>query len=260
MYEKHFVVKEKTMNTKISAYILEKLCQTFDLPRYDAIRDNFSTETDLDTLPWTPVRRQKFVQELSEEFDFAVDITGTVHAVTDRTDQRYMSRFFGEVWRPRTEEYTYSGWSLVDKINAANPRRVLDYGCGYNQFKGRIPNLIGIDPYNNCADYMVDIVEFSRVESENFDHIIAFGSLNFNSRADIEERFQCLVSLLMPGGRMYFRVNPGIAHANGPWVDIFPWSFEIAYELANNAGLEMPVFKRDFNDRLYFEYVKPVLT
>ena len=49
---------------------------------------------------------------------------------------------------------------MDNEINKLNPRKVLDVGCGYNQFKGRINNLIGIDPYNNCADYQVDIFEF----------------------------------------------------------------------------------------------------
>jgi SAM-dependent methyltransferase len=144
---------------------------------------------------------------------------------------------------------------LADEINKCDPKAVLDFGCGYNPFKGRIPNLVGIDPYNNCADYMVDILEF-KVEPETFDHIIVFGSLNFNDRVDIEVRFEKLVSLLMPGGKMYFRANPGISWPNGPYVDIFPWSFEIAYELSQTHDLKLETFKKDANDRLYFVYVK----
>ena len=106
-----------------------------------------------------------------------------------------------------------------------------------------------------CADFEVDILEY-KVKPESFDHIIAFGSLNFNSQADIEERFQCLYNLLMPGGHMYFRVNPGITHANGPWVDIFPWSFEIVNEFADQFNLKLLEFKKDANNRLYFVYEK----
>jgi carboxypeptidase Taq len=90
-------------------------------------------------------------------------------------------RFFSEIWKPRTGDYDYTGWQLADEINALNPESVLDVGCGYHPFKGRIPNLIGIDPYNNCADFMVDILDY-KVKPASHDHIIALGSINFNSQ------------------------------------------------------------------------------
>jgi hypothetical protein len=145
----------------------------------------------------------------------------------------------------------YTGWNLVDEINARDPQNVLDVGCGFHPFKDRIKNIVGIDPYNNCADYMVDILEY-RVRPASHDHIIALGSINFNSRQDIEDRFAHCVNLLMPGGRMYFRVNPGIAHQNGPWVDIFPWTFEIVNDLCEKYNLTLDTFKRDFNQRIFF--------
>jgi SAM-dependent methyltransferase len=244
------------MNTKIYAHLVEKIEEAFSLPRYSHLHGKISADTVLDSLPWTPSRQHKLQQQLSETFDLDVNLAqGTVRSLVDHIDQRYLTRFFGEIWKPRTEDYTYSGWNLVDQINAQNPQKVLDYGCGYNQYSGRIKNLVGIDPYNNCADYMVDILEFG-VEPQSFDHIIVFGSLNFNSREDIELRFNRLVELLMPRGRMYFRVNPGIPHANGPWVDIFPWNFEIAYEFSQKNNLDLTTFKKDRNDRFYFEYIK----
>ncbi len=102
---------------------------------------------------------------------------------------------------------------------------------------------------------MVDILEFN-AEPESYDNIIVFGSLNFNSRDEIEERFAKLVSVLMPGGKMYFRANPGILWPKGPYVDIFPWTFEVANNLAKTYNLTLETFKKDNNDRLYFVYLK----
>ena len=85
----------------------------------------------------------------------------------------------------------------------SNPKNVLDFGCGYNQFKPRIKNLTGIDPFNENADYMVDILDFN--VDEKYDHMIVFGSLNFGDEADIRTRFKKLYSLLDVGGRI--RVN-----------------------------------------------------
>ena len=207
-------------------------------------------------MPWTPARHRKFTESVCEELQFeSIDLTGTVEEVVNKLDIRYMDRFFGKIWKPTTEIYHYSGGGIVAEINKYKPKSVLDFGCGYNHFKGRIKNLIGIDPYNNYADYMVDILDF-KVEPESFDHIIVFGSLNFNSKEDIESRFKRLVELLMPNGRMYLRANPGILWPDGPYVDIFPWSFEIAHEFAKTYNLSLETFKKDNNDRLYFEYKK----
>jgi hypothetical protein len=144
---------------------------------------------------------------------------------------------------------------LAEEITRHNPQNVLDVGCGYNQFRGRIPNLTGIDPYNDCADYMVDILDY-HVRAGTHDHIICLGSINFNSRQDIEARFARCVDLLASGGRMYFRANPGIQWKNGPWVEIFAWNFQIVKELEEKYSLKLETFKQD-NNRLYFVYSKP---
>ena len=49
--------------------------------------------------------------------------------------------------------YKWSGYRLVDEINSQKPRSVLDVGCGFNRFKGKINNLMGIDPYNDLCRY-----------------------------------------------------------------------------------------------------------
>lgn len=242
------------MNSKIFSHITKKLSEVWHLPQHADIRDAISADTDLASLPWTPARRTKFVESLESTFGVAIELTGTVRDLVERTDRRYLSWFFGEVWKPRTENYYWTGWRIADEINKLNPQNVLDVGCGYNPFKGRIPNLIGIDPYNNCADYMVDIMDY-RVDPSTHDHVIALGSINFNSQEDIEERFARCVELLAPGGRLWMRANPGHDHRAGPWVRIFPWSFEIAYELAKKYGLKLESLKQD-QDRLFLLFIK----
>ncbi len=244
------------MNTRIFKLIDENLQKSFHLDKYSEIRDNISKKTKVLDLPWTPARLRKFEESICDELHFEeVDMSGTIEEATKRLDDRYMGRFFGEIWQPETDKYQYSGWGLVDLINKKNPKAVLDFGCGYSPFKGRIHNLVGIDPFNNSADYMVDVMDFN-VEPESFDHIIVFGSLNFGDRTDIWDRFAKLNELLMPGGAMYFRANPGYLWPKGPYVDIFPWTFEAAYELATAHGLKLEKFKKDNGDRLYFEIHK----
>ena len=243
------------MNTKIFALLTENLQQAFNLERHRSVRETLDAQTRIDALPWTPARYRKFRDAMTSELALDSDYVGTVAEVTADLSERYTHRFFSEIWKPRTNEYEHTGWALVDEINALEPRSVLDVGCGYHPFKGRINNIIGIDPYNDQADYEVDILEY-RVPAASHDVIIALGSINFNSRDEIEQRFAHCVDLLAPGGRFYLRANPGITHKNGPYVDIFPWSFEIVREFADQYGLHLDVFKRDANGRLYFVYTK----
>jgi len=243
------------MNTKIFALIVKNLHSAFNLPKYQEIRSSIDKDTQVDQLPWTPARYRKFRDAVSAELQLDSDYTGTVQAIVQDLSERYTHRFFAEMWKPRTNDYSHTGWQLVDEINRLNPESVLDVGCGYHPFKGRIQNLVGIDPYNDQADYEVDILEY-RVKPESHDVIIALGSINFNSRDEIEQRFAHCVNLLKSGGRFYLRANPGIPHKNGSYVDIFPWTFEVVKELEQKYNLHLDTFKRDANDRLYFVYTK----
>lgn len=243
------------MNTKIYALLVEKLQDTFSLPKYQNIRDTITAATVVDKLPWTPARYRKFKDTIEAELSLDSDYTGTLADIVADLDRRYLNRFFSEIWKPRTGDYEHTGWELTAEVNKLNPKNVLDVGCGYHPFKGRIQNLIGIDPFNNCADYEVDILDY-KVKPGSHDVIIALGSINFNSQQDIEARFSHCVDLLAPGGKFYLRANPGIPHKTGPWVDIFPWSFAVVNEFAEKYNLHLDVFKQDANNRLYFVYTK----
>jgi len=241
------------MNTKIFNLITENLQLAFNLPKYSKI--SIDESTIVDQLPWTPARYTKFKDSVEAELSLPCDYRGTLKEIVDDLSERYTHRFFSEIWKPRTGDYEHSGWELADEINKLNPEKVLDVGCGYHPFKGRIQNLIGIDPYNNCADYEVDILEY-KVKPANYDVIIALGSINFNSKDEIEARFSHCADLLKQGGRFFLRANPGITHKTGPYVDIFSWTFEVVNEFAEKYNLNLDTFKRDANDRLYFVYTK----
>jgi cyclopropane fatty-acyl-phospholipid synthase-like methyltransferase len=243
------------MNTKIFNLIKKNLETAFNLPRYKKIYDSIGPDTELDKLPWTPARYRKFKDAVEGELGLSSDFVGILSKITEDLSERYTHRFFAEIWKPRTGEYEHTGWELAEEINKLNPKSVLDVGCGYHPFKSRIQNLIGIDPYNNCAEYEVDILDY-KVKPESHDVIIALGSINFNSKDDIEQRFSHCIDLLTKGGKFFLRANPGITHKTGPYVDIFPWSFEVVNEFAEKYNLKLETFKKDANERLYFVYTK----
>lgn len=245
------------MNTKIFNLLLKNLKNSFNLPKYENL--SFNQTTIIEKLPWTPVKRKKFEKSIMQELEFEVlDLTGSLFEITERLDKLYTGRFFSTQWKPSTDSHKFTGWDLVEVVNEKNPSKVLDYGCGYNQFKNKIRGLIGIDPYNESADYMVDIFEFID-EPESFDAILVLGSLNFNSQNDLELRMKKLVTFLKPGGYMYFRANPGIQWPDGKYVDIFPWSFEFVVKMARDNNLSVESFKKDTGkngERYYFVYLK----
>ena len=241
------------MNTKIFKLITKNLQDAFNLPKYQNIV--IDENTAVDKLPWTPARYSKFKNTVEAELSLPCDYVGTLGEIVDDLSERYILRFFSEIWKPRTGDYEHTGWELAEEVNKLNPKNVLDVGCGYHPFKGRIHNLLGIDPYNNCADYEVDILDY-KVKPGSHDVIIALGSINFNSRDEIEARFAHCVDLLPVGGKFFLRANPGITHKTGPYVEIFNWTFEVVNEFAEKYNLKLETFKRDANERLYFVYTK----
>jgi hypothetical protein len=243
------------MNTKIFSLLLKNLNLAFPLVQHAEIRDGLGADTVVDALPWTPARYRKFRDSVAAELGLPCEYRGTLQEICDDLSERYTHRFFAEIWQPRTGDYGHTGWALADEINALNPESVLDVGCGYHPYKGRIQNLIGIDPYNKCADYEVDILDY-RVRPASHDVIIALGSINFNSHADIEARFAHCIDLLKTQGKFFLRANPGITHRTGPYVDIFPWTFQVVNEFAEKYNLRLDTFKQDAHERLYFVYTK----
>ena len=241
------------MNTKIYKLIQKNLYDAFKLSKYQHII--IAPDTIVDELPWTPARYRKFKDHVEAELTLEdCSFNGPLSKIVDTISERYILRFFGEIWKPRTDDYSHTGWQLVEEVNKLDPKNVLDVGCGYHPFKGRIQNLIGIDPYNDCADYQVDILDYK--VKQKYDVIIALGSINFNSQDEIEARFSHCVELLETGGKFYLRANPGITHKTGPYVEIFPWTFEVVNEFAEKYNLKLLEFKKDANDRLYFVYAK----
>lgn len=243
------------MNVRIFRFFIEKLNKSFDLPKYQYLV--IEGDSVFQDLPWTPARLNKFMEVIDAEFNMKVKYEGTISKIVDQISDKYFENFFknGGTWYPRTDEFEYTGWKIVDRINSKNPRAVLDVGCGYNLFKGKINNLVGIDIANKAADYMVDILDFD-VPNESYDHVIVFGSINFGQFEDIEVRMKKVIDLTEKGGTIYIRANTGVSHPNGYYIDIYPWSFKDAFNISEKYGCELITLKKDSLDRIYIEMKK----
>lgn len=190
-------------------------------------------------------------------FDVNIFLRGkfNLEATVKLIDEAVLKKYFSEVWQPKTKKYKYSGLAMVDEINALKPQFVADLGCGYNEFKGKIHNLIGVDPYNTKADITSHIVNFK--PRHTLDVAICLGSINFGSVDKILQELEHVVSITNPGGKIFFRANPGKMHEapEARWIDFFNWTPEFILNAASSLGCTVTSLREDV-DRYYFVWTK----
>jgi SAM-dependent methyltransferase len=205
------------------------------------------SQNDLDKIT------QPYIQET---FGVEVKRCETLEEYTQVIDDACLHKYFSKYWQNDMKKWKYSGVALIDEVNGLKPRAVLDVGCGYNEFKGKIDNLIGIDPYNDRADFEVSTLEYKT--DQKFDVILCLGSVNFGSRDKIIAEVDRCVNLLAEGGTMFFRVNPGIQHdrPEAKWIEFFSWNVPFIIDLADMFNLQVLDIRDDTNSRKYFVYRK----
>ena len=193
---------------------------------------------------------------IKETFGVEVKRCDKLEEYTHAIDDACLHRYFSKYWDNDMRKWKYSGLALIDEVNSLRPRAVLDVGCGYNEFKGKIKNLIGIDPYNDRADFEVSAMDFKT--DQKFDVILCLGSVNFGSRDKIIKEVGKCVNLLSKDGNMFFRVNPGIQHdkPEAYWIEFYPWNVPFIIELAEMYNLQILDIRDDTNQRKYFVYRK----
>ncbi len=156
--------------------------------------------------------------------------------------------FHPERWQTPLKEFEISGYALIDEVNDLKPRFVVDVGCGYNIFKGKIPNLIGIDLVNPAADLVCDL-EDAPIRPGSIDVILALGAINYGDQALIERQLLCVASWLIPTGLLIMRANPGMA--TGPGLEFFAWSEDNVDPIGAAAGLRRdgPIHRDIYTNR-----------
>ena len=191
-----------------------------------------------------------------ETFGVEVKRCETIEQYVEAIDDACLHKYFSKYWQNDMKKWKYSGVQLIDEVNALKPRAVLDVGCGYNEFKGRIDNLVGIDPYNDKADLQVSTLEYKT--DTKYDVILCLGSVNFGDRDKIIAEVGRCVNLLAENGTMFFRVNPGVQHdkPEAHWIEFFAWNVPFIIELAEIYNLKILDIRDDTNQRKYFVYKK----
>ena len=177
----------------------------------------------------------------------------TIGELVDRIDDKVLDNYFRHHWQGEMSKYKYSGPALINEINSLKPRRVLDIGCGYHEFKGKIDNLIGIDPYNSAADYEVKLLDYN--PEEKFDAVMALGSINFGSTDKVFAELEHAVNLCNPGAVLFFRANPGLPHDkdSSNWISFYPWDSNFVVNCASQLDVDILDLRTDSHkNRMYF--------
>lgn len=231
---------------------------------------------------------QKIIADLSKFIEMRYGINLSAHAEKPELlhsflrlqywmDEVLLDKYFGHnenaeadgtYWTQQLKYDTRrTGQELKQRLLKMSPNRTLDVGCGDNEWKKVLGGgLWGIDPYNNNADEKVGIMEFDKVDIGNFDVVLALGSINFGDERTIFSQVEKVVKCAKPGGKIFWRFNPGITHDNqhAQWIDFYPWTEEKVREFAQRLNCTVDDFSWDhphdqdvrWGNRYYSEWTK----
>ena len=77
-----------------------------------------------------------------KKIDYSSGGHGSMPELSTQIDKACLRKYFSEIWQPETKKFKYSGLAIIDEVNNLKPDNVIDIGCGYNEFKGKIKNHI----------------------------------------------------------------------------------------------------------------------
>jgi hypothetical protein len=160
-----------------------------------------------------------------------------------------------EYWNTDLNCYHISGFAILPDILKLNPQKILDLGCGYNEFKRYIPNLIGIDFANENADIVDDFMNYE-CEDNSIDVMLALGSINFGNHELVDKQMEWMTKKLRRGGKMFIRVNPAEAPDDSIGKQFYIWTIKDIYDFSIKYNLEIEDNNIKLEDRIPSELIR----
>jgi SAM-dependent methyltransferase len=142
---------------------------------------------------------------------------------------------------------------MYARVNALNPTLVIDAGCGKNQHKPFIQNLIGFDasPFPN-VDINCAILD-AQFEPASADAVLCLGSIQYISREYILANINKVIGWVKPGGLIEMRVmlNDEFSKEYHAIYDKdavrYPWDDQLRNEITEKYNLEYIVEPWTYN-------------
>lgn len=173
--------------------------------------------------------------------------------------------YYSKYWKDNSMSFERSGAHFHTEVNQLRPESVLDIGCGNNHFKDSIYDLVGIDPFNDKADFKKSLYQYhDENKGKKFDVVLVLDSMNVGRKPTILQHFQMIDDMTKAGGYQFWRVSPQPEESEEfPLVsllDFFPWDEKFIRELAECYGYEVKELCEETNSkgekRLFFCFYK----
>ena len=77
-------------------------------------------------------------------------------------------------------------------------------------------------------------------------------------RDKILKELEHIVKLTTPGGKIYFRVNPGLKHVptESSWISFYEWTPTFIINCADFLKVDVLDLRNDYKERMYFVWSK----
>ena len=153
-----------------------------------------------------------------------------------------------KIHRSEIEEksiFLYSMFFYLEFLLENNPKVIADVGCGNNNLKKYIPQIVGID-HTIHADVQAWLdANFIKDNYEKFDAAFSINALHFVSLKDFASRINEFASIIKPGGRGFITFNL-----------IRMLERTLPHEYAQLFDLSKPVTAKDYTNYIEAELKK----
>ena len=123
--------------------------------------------------------------------------------------------------------------------------KIIDAGCGGNQYQMHFPNLIAFDPVDYGNQHFVSSILDADIDQESQDGVLCLGVLHECPDDYIQANMEKMLSWIKPGGKlvMKHKATPLTYTINHPYIDTLKaqgmWDKEKIDEYTNMYNLKL---------------------
>ena len=123
--------------------------------------------------------------------------------------------------------------------------KIVDAGCGGNQYQMHFPNLIAFDPVDYGNQHFVSSILDADIDQESQDGVLCLGVLHECPDDYIQANMEKMLSWIKPGGKlvMKHKATPLTYKINHPYIDTLKaqgmWDKEKIDEYTNMYNLKL---------------------